>query len=520
MKFNGPAAALLMVSLPFGAALAADEPPDDTIVEDTLEKAGFERINPDDPDSNFARAILEAESAVHSERLRRVEGPGQIFIRVEKKIEAVGADTGVPVPEYLEIRSVPGAGTDGEDAYFFRKVPPEEAASLAAEEAAFVPGAFGAGLLKGGVATAQLGLFMEAGMGAPFGSMGLGSVAVFGSAENDCVENLTNFEERNSTLENTENFIPPVWASPSPAAMLGGAGCFMMFAGDAFYKAAEVARQSQATATEDFARSREIAIDGLDYEGIEPVGGHPSYRLGAAVDAAFAEALAAASGSDGGGGGPSGDCQQDIRSMNVWIDSETFVRRKVRFDGLMTCGGESQEFCMEHIFDDFRNVPNSTLYEPYQEIFRLCGMLTPEQQEELRQAEAELGDYEAQLAQLPPGQQAMMRRMIEPQVERLRSLARGNAAEFRTITTSIDIDPDFSAQGATPARVDDPQTQVVRIVQIHLQTLGYSPGNTNGELDRRTVVAIVQFQDDNELEVTGEATPQLAGILAAKVDAL
>jgi hypothetical protein len=43
-------------------------------------------------------------------------------------------------------------------------------------------------------------------------------------------------------------------------------------------------------------------------------------------------------------------------------------------------------------------------------------------------------------------------------------------------------------------------------------------GNTRGDPDTNTVVAISQFQAENGMEVTGEATPQLLGILGAKVD--
>lgn len=51
-----------------------------------------------------------------------------------------------------------------------------------------------------------------------------------------------------------------------------------------------------------------------------------------------------------------------------------------------------------------------------------------------------------------------------------------------------------------------------------LQALGYDPGNTDGELGVDTTIAISQFQAEKGLEVTGEVTPQLVGILAAEVD--
>jgi hypothetical protein len=56
--------------------------------------------------------------------------------------------------------------------------------------------------------------------------------------------------------------------------------------------------------------------------------------------------------------------------------------------------------------------------------------------------------------------------------------------------------------------------------QNMLEALGYDPGNTDGELSVETTIAISQFQAEQGMEVTGEVTPQLLGILAAQVDAL
>ncbi len=58
---------------------------------------------------------------------------------------------------------------------------------------------------------------------------------------------------------------------------------------------------------------------------------------------------------------------------------------------------------------------------------------------------------------------------------------------------------------------------LTQMVQQDLVTLGYDPGNTSGELTTPTIVAISKFQAENDLEVTGEVTPQLAGILKAAI---
>lgn len=64
------------------------------------------------------------------------------------------------------------------------------------------------------------------------------------------------------------------------------------------------------------------------------------------------------------------------------------------------------------------------------------------------------------------------------------------------------------------------ETDLIRMIQLDLVTLGYEPGNADGILSRPTIIAITQYEAANALEVTGRATPQLAGRLQAAVDAL
>ena len=58
---------------------------------------------------------------------------------------------------------------------------------------------------------------------------------------------------------------------------------------------------------------------------------------------------------------------------------------------------------------------------------------------------------------------------------------------------------------------------LTKMIQKDLIALGYDPGNIQGEKSVETVVAISKFQAENDLEVTGEPTPQLAGIIKARL---
>jgi peptidoglycan hydrolase-like protein with peptidoglycan-binding domain len=52
-------------------------------------------------------------------------------------------------------------------------------------------------------------------------------------------------------------------------------------------------------------------------------------------------------------------------------------------------------------------------------------------------------------------------------------------------------------------------------IERDLATLGYEPGPVDGEETMETVIAISKFQAENDMEVTGEVSPYLAGMLSA-----
>lgn len=57
--------------------------------------------------------------------------------------------------------------------------------------------------------------------------------------------------------------------------------------------------------------------------------------------------------------------------------------------------------------------------------------------------------------------------------------------------------------------------ELTAIIQKDLAALGYDPGNLDGEATVPTIVAVSKFQAEHGLEVTGEITPQLAGVIKA-----
>ena len=58
---------------------------------------------------------------------------------------------------------------------------------------------------------------------------------------------------------------------------------------------------------------------------------------------------------------------------------------------------------------------------------------------------------------------------------------------------------------------------LTKIIQEDLSALGYDTGNTAGDMTTATAIAISKFQAEHNLEVTGEPSPQLAGIVKATI---
>jgi hypothetical protein len=79
---------------------------------------------------------------------------------------------------------------------------------------------------------------------------------------------------------------------------------------------------------------------------------------------------------------------------------------------------------------------------------------------------------------------------------------------------SAGVAPSRSGPSSADLTTDD----VTQSVQNHLQALGYDPGVTNGEMSMETTIAISTFQAEKGMEVTGEVSPQLLGVLSAEVD--
>ncbi len=317
------------------------------------------------------------------------------------------------------------------------------------------------------------------------------------------------------------------WNTMNPRVMMGGNAEFLR-------AAAEAKREDQAYDPAEDARASlnhmQSFMDKAEVLGTEAVDGRKAWHI-------RAEGLDHVERSDGS--------EYRIEAISLYVDTAEYVPLTMKMEGTLTADGKTQEMTLESIQSDYRKVAGSNMYESYRQVMSMSGMLTPEQQAQMAEAQAQLAEFEKQKASMPANEVAMMESMLGPQLKMMESMAKGNGIQFETLVDDIRINPTLldaagqpcpgtgsvdamvvespAANGevrvlqtsapvaAEPAETADGMTLMI---QESLAELGYNVSPT-GTMDTDTAIAISQYQAENGMAVTGEPSPQLAGILAA-----
>jgi hypothetical protein len=192
-------------------------------------------------------------------------------------------------------------------------------------------------------------------------------------------------------------------------------------------------------------------------------------------------------------------------------------------------GGKPRDIFIEKTDSDYRQVPGTKMLLSYAQTMRMGGVLTPAEEKQMAEARVQMAEFEKQMAAMPASQRAMMESMMGSQMEQMRKMLETGAFETEMRVVDVRVNEGIEGLAALTrpmgmpmggaATGGGPDLGLVGMVQRDLKTLGYYDGDVNGELTKPTVVAISRYQAENGMEVTGQATPQLAGILSAAVDA-
>jgi hypothetical protein len=216
------------------------------------------------------------------------------------------------------------------------------------------------------------------------------------------------------------------WVSPDPGAMMTG---MAPVARDMANAEERLAAEATRSATEDAQRMAAFA-DKARLVGTETIDGRPAFHL-------RAEDLNQTQVADGQ--------TYVLDDASVWIDAKEYVPLRSKIEGVATSAGESRPIVLESRNAEYRKVSGSTMYEPYRQVLRMTGLMSPEQQQEMREASGKLAELDSQLAQMPEAQRQMVMKQMGPQLDMMRNMAAGGAIEMETIVHQIVVNPDAAA---------------------------------------------------------------------------
>ncbi|MEJ2521323.1 MAG: peptidoglycan-binding domain-containing protein [Gammaproteobacteria bacterium] len=296
------------------------------------------------------------------------------------------------------------------------------------------------------------------------------------------------------------------WASPNPSVMMGSMADFAEFAADAKRRRSEGVPASN-DAEKIFANAELV--------GTDDVNGRSAWHL-------RSDNLDITETTNGQ--------QFTINSVDYWMDRDDCVPLKFHMKGKATGdGGTPRDIFIEKTESDYRQVPATNMLMSYTQTMRMGGVLTPAEEKQMAEARQQMAELEKQMAAMPASQRSMMESMMGSQMEAMRKMVDSGAfeMEMRVKEVRVNEGTDGLAALTSPFGIPmggaaagaDPDLGLVGMIQRDLKALGFYDGDVNGELTKMTVVAISRYQAENGMEVTGEATPQLAGMLSAAVDA-
>ncbi|MEQ9563673.1 MAG: hypothetical protein RLN69_14240, partial [Woeseiaceae bacterium] len=200
------------------------------------------------------------------------------------------------------------------------------------------------------------------------------------------------------------------WATFDPRGMMGG--------GAQMYRAMADAKRQRAiddAAPDDSLLQAEMFARDAKLIGTESVNGRDAFHI-------RRENLNMVQESEGD--------SFTINTMDMWIDTQMYVPLKMVMSGIATSGKESRPMTMESLKLDYRQVPNSNMYESYRQVTKMAGVLTPEQQKELQEAQKQMAEFEKQMAEMPAAQRDMIMRQMGPQMEMMKNMASGGGVEM------------------------------------------------------------------------------------------
>ena len=210
------------------------------------------------------------------------------------------------------------------------------------------------------------------------------------------------------------------WASPDPRVMTGSMALFMRAAA-----AGERERLAGGDNTdiETNAQQLQQLVADAELVGNDTINGRPAFLI-------RTDGVQYAQTADSGE-------QFNVDTVSLWIDREHYVPLQIRMDGIANIDGQQQEMFMEMSSLDYQQI--GPLYESTRQVMRMGGMLTPEQEAQMAEAQEQMAQMEQQLAELSGPERELMQNMLGPQMEMMRNMVNNGTIEVQTLVERIRV---------------------------------------------------------------------------------
>lgn len=136
-----------------------------------------------------------------------------------------------------------------------------------------------------------------------------------------------------------------------------------------------------------------------------------------------------------------------FNTLSLWVDTSEYVALRLKVEGIAKSGGETRPMVIESNDTNFRIVAGSSMYESMTQELRIAGVMTPEQQAEMKQSAEQLLEFEQQMRAMPDSQRALMDKMIGPKLDTLRSIISGQGIVVTVEVHAIKFNTDGPPSG-------------------------------------------------------------------------
>ena len=133
-----------------------------------------------------------------------------------------------------------------------------------------------------------------------------------------------------------------------------------------------------------------------------------------------------------------GDGEFTLNTLRLWVDANDYVPLKMSMEGVVQIEGEAREMQIEREDSNYESVAGCGEFKlPHRTVMRIAGIMSPEEEAQMAQAQEQLEEFKQQMEAMPESQKQMIMRQMGPQMEMFEKMAAGGGIEVVSQVTGL-----------------------------------------------------------------------------------